>query len=155
MRLSVIGEADTKPQLMIIYPLPSRPTIIKLLYSPRFGIFFLFEKENACKRKANEPFPLDTRNAAPQYIARGSQPVARHIRPQTRRSLNECGLVRLASQAVQPSQNIVAYRPWSGRYAPCFSPTSPRFIRHRRRFGDVAHSFKLRRVCVRMCRAAD
>ncbi len=65
MRLSVIGEADTKPQLMIIYPLPSRPTIIKLLYSPRFGIFFLFEKENACKRKANEPFPLDTRNAAP------------------------------------------------------------------------------------------
>ena len=41
-------------------------------------------------------------------------------------------------RAVQPSQNIVAYRPWSGRYAPCFSPTSPRFIRHRRRFGDVA-----------------
>jgi hypothetical protein len=28
----------------------------------------LFEKENACKRKANEPFPLDTRNAAPQYL---------------------------------------------------------------------------------------
>jgi len=46
--------------------------------------------------------------------------------------------VRLAAQAVQPSQNIVAYHPWSGRYAPCFSPTSPRFIRHRRRFGDVA-----------------
>ena len=40
------------------------------------------------------------RNAAPQYIARGSQSVARHIRPQTRRSLNECVLVRLASQAV-------------------------------------------------------
>jgi len=38
--------------------------------------------------------------------------------------LNEYGLVRLAAQAVQPSQNIVAYRPWSGRYAPCFSPTS-------------------------------
>ena len=54
MRLSVIGVADTKPQLMIIYPLPSRPTIIKLLYSPRFGIFFLFEKENACKRKAKQ-----------------------------------------------------------------------------------------------------
>ena len=93
---------------MIIYPLPSRPTIIKLLYSPRFGIFFLFEKENACKRKANEPFPLDTRNAAPQYIARGSQSVARHIRPQTRRSLNECALVRLASQAV-PSPNPVGF----------------------------------------------
>ena len=77
-------------------------------------------------------------NAAPQYIVCGSQWAARHIRTQTRRSLNECGLVRLASQAVQPSQNIVAYRPWSGRYAPCFSPTSPRFIRHRRCFGDVA-----------------
>jgi len=51
----------------------------------------LFEKENACKRKANEPFPLDTRNAAPQYRARGSQSVAWHIRAQTRRSLNECG----------------------------------------------------------------
>ena len=47
-------------------------------------------------------------------------------------------MYRLAAQAVQPSQNIVAYHPWSGRYAPCFSPTSPRFIRHRRRFGDVA-----------------
>ena len=86
--------------------------------------------------------PRDTRNAAPQYLACGSQSVARHIRAQTRRSLNECALVRLASQAVQPSQNIVAYRPWSGRYAPCFSPTSPRFIRHRRRFGDVARSSK-------------
>ncbi|MEE0050449.1 MAG: hypothetical protein UEX99_02865, partial [Acutalibacteraceae bacterium] len=62
-----------------------------LLYSPRFGIFFLFEKENACKRKANEPFPLDTRNAAPQYLACGSRSAARHIRAQTRRSLNECG----------------------------------------------------------------
>ena len=80
----------------------------KVLYCQRFGIFFLFEKENACKRKANEPFPLDTRNAAPQYIARGSQSVARHIRPQTRRSLNECGLVRLASQAV-PSPNPVGF----------------------------------------------
>mgnify|MGYP007135317731 CR=1 FL=1 len=55
-----------------------------------------------------------------------------------RAPLKQYGLVHLASQAVQPSQNIVAYRPWSGRYAPCFSPTSPRFIRHRRRFGDVA-----------------
>ena len=91
------------------------------------------------------------RNAVPQYIARGSQSVARHIRPQTRRSLNECGLVRLASQAVQPSQNIVAYRPWSGRYAPCFSPTSPRFIRHRRRFGDVARSSK---KAIKHCGAA-
>ena len=27
-----------------------------ILYYPRFGIFFLFEKENACKRKANSGF---------------------------------------------------------------------------------------------------
>ena len=74
--------------------------------SQRFGIFFLFEKENACKRKANEPFPLDTRNAAPQYIAHSSQSAARHIRTQTRRSLNGCVLVRLASQAV-PSPLLV------------------------------------------------
>ena len=112
--------------------------------SQRFGIFFLFEKENACKRKAKQgESPCTPHNAAPQYIACGSQSVARHIRTQTRRSLNECVLVRLASQAVQPSQNIVAYRPWSGRYAPCFSPTSPRFIRHRRRFGDVARLTKI------------
>ncbi|MEE1427979.1 MAG: hypothetical protein UF217_08025, partial [Acutalibacteraceae bacterium] len=58
-------------------------------------------------------------------------------------SLKQYGLVRLASQAVQPSQNIVAYRPWSGRYAPCFSPTSPRLIRHWRRFGDVARFSQL------------
>ena len=43
------------------------------MHYPRFGIFFLFEKENACKRKANEPFPLDPRNAAPQYIGCSSQ----------------------------------------------------------------------------------
>ena len=66
-------------------------------------------------------------------------------------SLKQYGLVRLASQAVQPSQNIVAYRPWSGRYAPCFSPTSPRFIRHRRRFGDVA---RLSQLAIEHCGAA-
>ena len=77
---------------------------------PRFGIFFLFEKENACKRKAKQgESPLYPRNAAPQYIARGSQLVARHIRPQARRSLNECGLVRLASQAV-PSLVSVSHQ---------------------------------------------
>ena len=43
------------------------------MHYPRFGIFFLFEKENACKRKANELFPLDTRNAASQYIACATQ----------------------------------------------------------------------------------
>ena len=94
----------------------------------------------ACLSAGCAPRP---RNAAPQYTARGSQLAARHIRTQTRRSLSECVLVRLATQAVQPSQNIVAHRPWSGRYVPCFSPTSPRFIRHRRRFGDVARYSQL------------
>ena len=104
----------------------------------RVSTFSFYLKKKSKLRAA----PRDPANATPQYLACESQLVARHIRTQTRRSLNECVLVRLASQAVQPSQNIVAYRPWSGRYAPCFSPTSPRFIRHRRRFGDVARSSK-------------
>ena len=115
----------------------------QMIYTSRASAFlFCLRKETPAKKRQTRGFTPRPRNAVPQYIARGSQSVARHIRPQTRRSLNECGLVRLASQAVQPSQNIVAYRPWSGRYAPCFSPTSPRFIRHRRRFGDVARSSK-------------
>ena len=31
-----------------------------MLYFLRFGIFFLFEKENACKRKANSGFHPET-----------------------------------------------------------------------------------------------
>ena len=96
----------------------------------------LLRKTDVCLPFCGLP-PCTPANASPQYIARGSQLVARHI-PRKLASLKQYGLVRLASQAVQPSQNIVAYRPWSGRYAPCFSPTSPHFIRHRRRFGDVA-----------------
>ena len=49
------------------------------------------------------------RNAVQQYIARGSQLVAWHIRAQTRRSLNECALVRFASQAV-PSPVSIGYQ---------------------------------------------
>ena len=52
--------------------------------------------------------PRDPANAAPQYLACGSRSAARHIRAQTRRSLNECALVRLASQAV-PSPNPVGF----------------------------------------------
>ena len=70
-----------------------------------------FAAQNRCMLTFLWATPRDPGNATPQYIARGSQLVARHIRAQTRRSLNECALVRLASQAVQPSQNIVAYRP--------------------------------------------
>ena len=85
----------------IIYPRVLQQS--NILYFPRFGIILLFEKE-----KQTRGFTPRPRNAVQQYIVRGSQSVARHIRPQTRWSLNECGLVRLASQAVQPSQNIVA-----------------------------------------------
>ena len=46
------------------------------------------------------------RNAVQQYIARGSQLVAWHIRAQTRRSLNGCALVRLATQAVPSPVSI-------------------------------------------------
>ena len=52
--------------------------------------------------------PPVPRNATPQYLACESQLVARHIRTQTRRSLNECVLVRLAAQAV-PSLSSVSY----------------------------------------------
>ena len=51
--------------------------------------------------------PCTPDNAAPRYIACGSQLGARHIRTQTRRSLNECVLVRLASQAVPSPVSIV------------------------------------------------
>ena len=53
MRLSNIGNIRCKASTDIAYPLPSRPTTIKLLYFPHFSIFFLFKKVNACKRKAN------------------------------------------------------------------------------------------------------
>ena len=98
----------------------------------------------------------DTYNSPPPEISRRSTKLAalnQLLGTFARKlaSLKQYGLVRLASQAVQPSQNIVAYRPWSGRYAPCFSPTSPRFIRHRRRFGDVAH---LSQLAIEHCGAA-
>ena len=161
MRLSDIGNIRCKASTDITYPLPSRPTTIKLLYFPHFSIFFLFKKSKRLQKKSKlcpqkgkqaslksksfcamlrkkrlkcgriparlflpvikNPIllsassfaaqnrcmltflwatPRDPGNATPQYIARGSQLVARHIRTQTRRSLNGCVLVRLASQAV-------------------------------------------------------
>ena len=65
LRLSAIGGSRyNKFDLFIAGLLPSRLAIIKLLYFPRFGIFFLFEKENACKRKTkqggNPPVPPAT-----------------------------------------------------------------------------------------------
>jgi len=72
------------------------------MYTTHVSAFsFYLKKKTPAKEKQNRGNPpCIPRNAAPQYIACGSQSVARHIRPQTRRSLNECVLVRLASQAV-------------------------------------------------------
>ena len=68
-----------------------------------------FAAQNRCVLTFLWATPRDPGNATPQYIARGSQLVARHIRAQTRRSLNECALVRLASQAV-PSPVSIGYQ---------------------------------------------
>ena len=94
-------------------------------------------KEKQTSRSSSTP-ATPRRSTQPATLSQRLGTFARKLA-----SLKQYGLVRLASQAVQPSQNIVAYRPWSGRYAPCFSPTSPRFIRHRRRFGDVARLTKI------------
>ena len=72
----------------------------QIFYTSRVSAFsFYLKKKTPAKEKQNGD-PLYPRNAAPQYLARGSQLVARHIRTQTRRSLNGCALVRLATQAV-------------------------------------------------------
>ena len=60
----------------------------------------LLRKTDVCLPFCGLPPCTPPGNATPQYIARGSQSAARHIRTQTRWSLNECVLVRLASQAV-------------------------------------------------------
>ena len=74
----------------------------QIFYTSRVSAFsFYLKKKAPAKEKQNRGIPPCTpANAAPQYIARGSQLVARHIRAQTRRSLNGCALVRLATQAV-------------------------------------------------------
>ena len=69
----------------------------------RFGIFFLFEKENACKRKANSGLRPETprtprRSTWLVLLSRQLGTFARKLA-----SLKQYGLVRLAKQAV-PSQ---------------------------------------------------
>ena len=69
----------------------------------RFGIFFLFEKENACKRKAKQgepPVPPRTPRRSTRLVLLSRQlgTFARKLA-----SLKQYGLVRLAKQAV-PSQ---------------------------------------------------
>ena len=46
--------------LQDLYPTFASHCNQKIYATPRFGIFFLFEKENACKRKANSGFHPET-----------------------------------------------------------------------------------------------
>ena len=109
------------------------------MYTTRVSAFsFYLKKKTPAKEKQNRGNPPSTPATPSRSIQLAALNQLLDTFARKLASLKQYGLVRLASQAVQPSQNIVAYRPWSGRYAPCFSPTSPRFIRHRRRFGDVA-----------------
>ena len=91
----------------IIHTLPLRPTITKHLIFPAFRHFLFIWKRKRLQKKSNlRAAPRDPANATPQYLACESPLVARHIRTQTRRSLNECALVRLASQAVPSPVSI-------------------------------------------------
>ena len=99
--LSAIAGTTILICLYIVDSLPSRPTIIKRYILPAFRRFFsVWEKKRLQRKGRLGVSPRDPANAAPQYLVRGSQSAARHIRTQTRRSLNECVLVRLATQAV-------------------------------------------------------
>ena len=90
--------------------LPLRHTIIKQYILSAFRHFlFIWKRKRLQKKSKLRATPRDPGNAAPQYIARGFQSVARHIRTQTRWSLNECVLVRLASQAV-PSLLLFSFQ---------------------------------------------
>ena len=81
----------------------------RIFYTTRVSAFSFYLKKKRLQRKGRLGVsPRDPVNATPPYIARGSQSAARHIRTQTRWSLNECVLVRLASQAV-PSPSSVSY----------------------------------------------
>ena len=54
-----------------------------MIYTPRVSAFsFYLKKKTPAKEKQNRgESPLYPANAAPQYLARGSQSAARHIRP--------------------------------------------------------------------------
>ena len=64
----------------------------------RFGIFFLFEKENACKRKANSGLRPETPRTPSRStkIAILNKQLGTFARKLT--SLKQCELVRLASK---------------------------------------------------------
>ena len=106
----------------------------------RFGIFFLFEKENACKRKANAGLRSETpTNAAPQYIACSCS-----VGSSAHSPANALALERVRARAACKASRPALSK--HSRLSPLeralcslfFANIAPRFIRHRRRFGDVA-----------------
>ena len=71
------------------------------------SIFFWCAKENARKRKAHEPFPLDTRPPPRKHTLGGSFHLARHMRPQTRFCSDSAGLCgRLCRPSPRRSQAV-------------------------------------------------
>ena len=68
------------------------PCYLTPLVPCSLSIFFWCAKENARKRKAHEPFPLDTRPPPRKHAPGGSFLLARHMRPQTRFCSDSAGL---------------------------------------------------------------
>ena len=68
------------------------PCYLTPLVPCSLSIFFWCAKENARKRKAHEPFPLDTRPPPRKHAPGGSFHLARHMRPQTRFRSDSAGL---------------------------------------------------------------
>ena len=71
------------------------------------SIFFWCAKENARKRKAHEPFPLDTRPPPRKHALGNSFLLARHMRPQTRFCSDSAGLCgRLCRPSPRRSRKV-------------------------------------------------
>ena len=74
------------------------------------SIFFWCAKENAPKRKAHEPFPLDTRPPPRKHALGGSFRLARHMRPQTRFCSDSAGLCgRLCRPSPRRSRKVPSF----------------------------------------------
>ena len=93
--------------LMVFIGQHSSPCFNYLKYNVYLSIFFWCAKENARKRKAHEPFPLDTRPPLRKHAPGGSFRLARHMRPQTRFRSDSAGLCgRLCRPSPRRSQEV-------------------------------------------------
>ena len=88
------------------------PCYLTPLVPCSLSIFFWCAKENARKRKAHEPFPLDTRPPPRKHAPGGSFLLARHMRPQTRFCSDNAGLYgRLCRPSPRRSQEVPPFAP--------------------------------------------